>query len=197
MQGKDGSYGTSLSWHAAMDESLDVILAYKQNGRYLLPDHGAPIRMIIPGYIGGRMVKWLEEITVTEVESDNFYHFHDNRVLPPGIEQEAAKADGKQIKTLVNMAMEQGNIWDINQGAVGIVWIGQSEARNMQSTCCPGLPAALTTAALSSLSSACSLAEFPCQEHAAMSLLGLLLNGGGSFVFRCIPSSWVKSSQTS
>ena len=28
------------------------------------------------------MVKWLEEITVTEGESDNFYHFHDNRVLP-------------------------------------------------------------------------------------------------------------------
>ena len=95
VQGKDGSYGTSLSWHAAMDESCDVILAYKQNDRYLLPDHGAPIRMIIPGFIGGRMVKWLEEITVTEVESDNFYHYHDNRVLPPGIEQEAAKADGE------------------------------------------------------------------------------------------------------
>ncbi len=94
LQGKDGSYGTSLCWQTAMDESCDVILAYKQNDRYLLPDHGAPIRIIIPGHIGGRMVKWLEEITVTDVESDNFYHYHDNRVLPPGIEQEQAKADG-------------------------------------------------------------------------------------------------------
>ena len=94
MQGKDGSYGTSLCWQTAMDESCDVILAYKQNDRYLLPDHGAPVRIIIPGHIGGRMVKWLEEITVTEQESDNFYHYHDNRVLPPGIEQEQAKADG-------------------------------------------------------------------------------------------------------
>jgi len=40
---------------------------------------------------GGRMVKWLEEITVTPAESDNFYHFHDNRVLPPGIDQERAR----------------------------------------------------------------------------------------------------------
>ncbi len=40
------------------------------------------------------MVKWLEEITVTPAESDNFYHFHDNRVLPPGIDQERAKAEG-------------------------------------------------------------------------------------------------------
>jgi nitrate reductase (NAD(P)H) len=35
--------------------------------------------MIIPGFIGGRMVKWLSEITVTEKESDNFYHYYDNR----------------------------------------------------------------------------------------------------------------------
>ena len=94
LQGKDGSYGTSLCWQTAMDESCDVILAYKQNDRYLLPDHGAPIRIIIPGHIGGRMVKWLEEITVSDVESDNFYHYHDNRVLPPGIEQENAKEEG-------------------------------------------------------------------------------------------------------
>ena len=40
------------------------------------------------------MVKWLQEITVTPAESDNFYHFHDNRVLPPGIDQERAKAEG-------------------------------------------------------------------------------------------------------
>ena len=31
---------------------------------------------------------------MTEGESDNFYHFHDNRVLPPGIDQERAKAEG-------------------------------------------------------------------------------------------------------
>ena len=55
---------------------------------------GFPIRMIIPGHIGGRMVKWVEEIMVTPGESDNFYHFHDNRVLPPGIDQERAKAEG-------------------------------------------------------------------------------------------------------
>lgn len=43
---------------------------------------------------GGRMVKWLEEISVAPDESQNFYHFHDNRVLPPGVDQEKAKAEG-------------------------------------------------------------------------------------------------------
>ena len=40
------------------------------------------------------MVKWLEEITVTEGESDNFYHFHDNRVLPSHVTEHLAKSEG-------------------------------------------------------------------------------------------------------
>lgn len=39
-----------------MDETADVLLAYKMNGQELSPDHGYPIRLIVPGYIGGRMV---------------------------------------------------------------------------------------------------------------------------------------------
>ena len=51
------------------------------------------LTIALPG-AGGRMVKWLEEITVAPEESQNFYHFHDNRVLPPGVDQEKAKAEG-------------------------------------------------------------------------------------------------------
>ena len=43
-KGDDGSYGSSVSWVKAMDPASDVILAYKQNGRLLTPDHGYPRR---------------------------------------------------------------------------------------------------------------------------------------------------------
>lgn len=43
-KGEDGSYGTSITWAKAMDPASDVILAYKQNGRLLTPDHGFPLR---------------------------------------------------------------------------------------------------------------------------------------------------------
>jgi nitrate reductase (NAD(P)H) len=93
-KGDDGSYGTSISIERAMDPANDVILAYKQNGNLLTPDHGFPIRVIIPGYIGGRMIKWLEEITVTYEESQNYYHFFDNRVLPSVVDEDRANAEG-------------------------------------------------------------------------------------------------------
>lgn len=92
--GGGSTYGTSITVNTAMERSEDVILAYQQNGKYLEPDHGFPIRIIIPGYIGGRMVKWLKKIVVTSQESGNYYHFHDNRVLPSHVDAETAKAEG-------------------------------------------------------------------------------------------------------
>lgn len=61
----------------------------------LLADHGFPVRMIIPGFIGGRMVKFLSEITVTVNESDNFYHYYDNRVMPAHVDDEVANKEGR------------------------------------------------------------------------------------------------------
>jgi DMSO/TMAO reductase YedYZ molybdopterin-dependent catalytic subunit len=91
--GGPGSYGTSIDIETALDPTCDVIVAYEQNGERLHPDHGYPVRIIIPGYIGGRMIKFLAEITVTDRESNNFYHFNDNRVLPPTVDAELATKD--------------------------------------------------------------------------------------------------------
>lgn len=91
--GGPGSYGTSIDMETALDPTCDVIVAYEQNGERLHPDHGYPVRIIIPGYIGGRMIKFLAEITVTDRESNNFYHFNDNRVLPPTVDAEIATKD--------------------------------------------------------------------------------------------------------
>ena len=90
-KGKDGTYGTSIPLSKALDPAQDVMVCYAQNGEALRPDHGFPVRLIIPGYIGGRMIKYLTTIRVTEHPSDNFYHFRDNRIMPPGVD--AAMAD--------------------------------------------------------------------------------------------------------
>ncbi len=77
--GKLVKYGTSIPLAYAMNPANDVILAYQANGEPLQPDHGYPVRLIIPGYIGGRMIKWLAQINVIEHETRNHYHYHDNR----------------------------------------------------------------------------------------------------------------------
>ena len=71
-----------------MNPAFDIIVAYEANGERLQPDHGFPVRLIIPGYIGGRMIKWLAAINVIPHETKNHYHYHDNRILPPHITAE-------------------------------------------------------------------------------------------------------------
>jgi sulfane dehydrogenase subunit SoxC len=45
----------------------EVLLAYEMNGRPLEPQHGAPVRLVVPGWYGMTSVKWLLRITaVTE-----------------------------------------------------------------------------------------------------------------------------------
>lgn len=85
-----GVYGTSVPLARALDPSYDIMLAFLYNGECLAPDHGFPIRLIVPGYIGGRMIKWITNITVQECESQDVYHFYDNRVLPSHVDAELA-----------------------------------------------------------------------------------------------------------
>lgn len=76
------NFATSIPLQYAMDPTADVILAYEMNGVPLPPDHGYPLRLMIPGYIGGRCVKWLRRIWVSDKENDSYWQFNDNRTLP-------------------------------------------------------------------------------------------------------------------
>ncbi len=82
-----------LNW--VMDPNRGMMLAYKMNGEMLRPDHGKPLRAVIPGQIGGRSVKWLKRLIVTEAPSDNWYHIYDNRVLPTMISPEESANNPK------------------------------------------------------------------------------------------------------
>ena len=42
-----------------------ALLATKMNGKPLNPDHGFPLRLIIPGFYGIKQVKWLQEIEIS------------------------------------------------------------------------------------------------------------------------------------
>jgi DMSO/TMAO reductase YedYZ molybdopterin-dependent catalytic subunit len=42
--------------------ATDVLLAYEMNGEVLLPEHGYPLRLIVPGFYGTNSVKWLQRI---------------------------------------------------------------------------------------------------------------------------------------
>ncbi len=77
-RGVDHDYARSLSVAEAMRP--DVLLVHSMNGQPLLPQHGAPLRLVVPGWYGMASVKWLAMIEATDVPFDGVqqvgsYHF--------------------------------------------------------------------------------------------------------------------------
>ncbi len=69
-RGFEQDYQRALPVAEAMRD--DVLLAYQMNEGPLLPQHGAPLRLVVPGWYGMAHVKWLRRITVVAKPFDGF-----------------------------------------------------------------------------------------------------------------------------
>ncbi len=80
------TFGGSIPIEKAL--RAEVLLAYEMNGRPLLPAHGAPLRAVVPGWIGARSVKWLTRIELREEPSENYFQAKAYRLFPPHVDQD-------------------------------------------------------------------------------------------------------------
>lgn len=69
-KGQEHAYGRSLTVAHALDP--DVLVVTGMNGQPLLPQHGLPVRLVVPGWYGMASVKWLKQIVVLTEPYDGF-----------------------------------------------------------------------------------------------------------------------------
>ena len=77
------AYGASIPIEKAVDKRGDVLLAYQMNGRDLPRDHGYPLRVIVPGHVAARSVKWVQRITASDEESSSQWQQRDYKCFGP------------------------------------------------------------------------------------------------------------------
>jgi sulfane dehydrogenase subunit SoxC len=76
--GIEQAYQRSLS---RMDAHRpEVLLAYEMNGAPLLPQHGFPLRLLVPGWYGMTSVKWLTRITAVDRPFEGYQQSHSYRL---------------------------------------------------------------------------------------------------------------------
>lgn len=73
----------------------EVLLAWEMNGEPLTPLHGAPVRVVVPGWIGARSVKWVERVHVRADPSENYFQATVYRLLP--VDGRAAAGRGTSL----------------------------------------------------------------------------------------------------
>ncbi|TXM92296.1 molybdopterin-dependent oxidoreductase [Methylobacterium sp. WL30] len=92
-------YGASIPLAKAM--APETLLAYAMNGEALLPEHGFPVRAVVPGFAGVRSPKWLRRLAVQDRPSDNPIQAEDYKLYPPDVGAETADpARGHTIDTM-------------------------------------------------------------------------------------------------
>ena len=110
---------------------LDSILAYEMNGQRLLPEHGFPIRAIVPGWYGMTSVKWLMGVSSLTKPHGGFHEADYYVYVPEGSTDGAGNGAGP--KRVTSMAVKSLITWPtrgltVSAGAHtirGMAWSGE------------------------------------------------------------------------
>ncbi|MEW2419300.1 sulfite oxidase [Streptomyces nigra] len=65
-RGVEQDYQRALPLEVATGDDPEVLVAYAMNGSPLPPQHGHPLRLVVPGWYGMAHVKWLRDVTVAD-----------------------------------------------------------------------------------------------------------------------------------
>ena len=71
-RGVEQDYQRALPIDVATGTEPEVLVAYAMNGAPLPPQHGWPLRLVVPGWYGMAHVKWLREVTVVDAPFTGF-----------------------------------------------------------------------------------------------------------------------------
>ena len=126
VSGADRPMGTQPPFvrQVPMAKAIDpgTIVAYAMNGQPIPAPHGAPLRLVVPGWEGAYAIKWLNKITLATTEHDGFwvataYRYPTKRVAPGAAvdPKDMAPLTGLVVKSLITRPLD-GAVVHAGQG---------------------------------------------------------------------------------
>jgi DMSO/TMAO reductase YedYZ molybdopterin-dependent catalytic subunit len=83
----------------------DALLAYGMNGEGLPPDHGAPLRLVVPGWVGVASTKWLGQIEVADEPLYSPWNTTQYRMIGPEYPADAPPLTKQAVKSAFELPM--------------------------------------------------------------------------------------------
>ena len=117
-------------------EKAGAFLATELNGQPLTRDHGAPVRLVVPGWYGCTCIKWVNEIAFVgeEAEATSQMQEYAARTMQKGVPQQARDYQPAVIEqAAMPIRVEKWQVSDkIIYRVVGVAWGGSRPAPGLQ-----------------------------------------------------------------
>jgi DMSO/TMAO reductase YedYZ molybdopterin-dependent catalytic subunit len=121
------SYARSIPRARAIEP--DVLIAHQMNGQDLTPDHGYPLRAIVPGYYGMSSVKWLTNIVAATGpfqgywQTSDYAYWDDSKGIPVRRPLAEMKLKSQIARPRVYERLQPGRPYTI----FGAAWAGDTD----------------------------------------------------------------------
>jgi len=128
--------GASWSFTREQLEKAGAFLATEMNGKLLARDHGAPLRLVVPGWYGCTCIKWVDEITFVgeDAESTSQMREYAGRTAQKGVPELARDFQPAVIEqAAMPVRVEKWSVaGKIRYRVVGIAWGGTQLVKVLQ-----------------------------------------------------------------
>lgn len=133
-------YSTELPYQRSLpvDTAMrrEMLLAYEMNGEPLTPDHGFPVRLLVPRWYGMASVKWLTRIEAVDKPFEGFFQKRRYVFIDEGVEDGPVRKPVTSLKVKsVITSPRHGEV--IQPGGFvirGFAWSGEGEVTGVEVT---------------------------------------------------------------
>lgn len=116
-----------------------TLLALEMNGGPLPDLHGAPVRLIVPGWDGTSSVKWVVRLSITDIRNNGFFMNPGYRFpkynLPPGTPakpDELEVIEGMPVKSSITAPEDQSKVALGPIAIRGFAWAGEEAIERVE-----------------------------------------------------------------
>jgi DMSO/TMAO reductase YedYZ molybdopterin-dependent catalytic subunit len=148
--GKDGSIVFERSLPVERALHPDTLLVYAMNGERLVREHGAPIRLIVPGWYGMASVKWLERVRASTEQFRGFFQWDRYMMVDPTDESRREPLGTMRMRSIFTEPVNGSTLSRGHHHIRGLAWSGSATVERVDISTDAGeswLPAYFTSRA--------------------------------------------------
>ena len=124
-RGEEDGHEMNFSRSLPIEKALhpDTLVALRMNGEPLEPNHGAPLRLFVPGWYGVASVKWLRTMRVTDQPYQGYFQTNKYAIIRDGRRQPLGPGS---VKSEILTPPAGANLGAGTVRIAGVAWAGES-----------------------------------------------------------------------